>query len=99
MCICRVLQYTTGYKCYLPPTRKVIITKDVTFDENRVYYQCNTEFKGEREITSGETLTPLPFLNTSEERDRDLNLKKIKWILSKILCEEKQTATNTPLGQ
>ena len=32
-----------GYKCYHPLTRRVIISKDIVFDENRFYYQPNTE--------------------------------------------------------
>ena len=47
----------------------MIIIEDVTFDEKQVYYQSNTKFKGEQESTKGEISTPLPFLNTSIERE------------------------------
>ena len=58
-----------GYKCYYPPTRKIVITKDVTFDENRFYYQSNTELQEEQEVIRREIRTPLPLLSPNEEKD------------------------------
>ena len=58
-----------GYKCYHPQSEKVLITKYVTFDENRFYYQSNTELQEEQEDIRREIPTPLPFLSTSEEKE------------------------------
>ena len=52
-----------GYKCYHPLTRRVIISKDIVFDENRFYYQPNTEVNKEQDSVNREILTPLPPLD------------------------------------
>ena len=55
-----------GYKCYHPLTRRVIISKDIVFDENRFYYQPNTEVNNEQDSMNREIPTPLPSLDISE---------------------------------
>ena len=55
-----------GYKCYHPLTRRVIISKDIVFDENRFYYQPNTEVNNEQDSINREIPTPLPSLDIYE---------------------------------
>ena len=59
-----------GYKCYYLPTTKIVVTKDVTFGENRFYYQSNTELQEEQEVIRREIPTPLPLLSPNEEKER-----------------------------
>ena len=42
----------------------------VTFDENRFYYQSNTELQEEQEVIRREIRTPLPLVSPNEEKDR-----------------------------
>ena len=57
-----------GYKCYHPLTRRVIISKDIVFDENRFYYQPNTEVNKEQDSINREIPTPLPSLDIYERK-------------------------------
>ena len=38
MCICRLL---VGYKCYFPTGKRIIVSKDVTFNERNMFYRQN----------------------------------------------------------
>ena len=55
-----------GYKCYHPLTRRVIISKDIVFDENHFYYQPSTEVNKEQDSINREFPTPLPSLDIYE---------------------------------
>ena len=62
----RYSQTQKGYKLYHPITRKVLITKDVTFDEKNFFYRCNniseSKVAREQEVMS----IPLPLFLTIE---------------------------------
>ena len=55
-----------GYKCYHPPTRKLYVSADVTFVENKTYF--STHLQGELSILEDEesTIPPLEIIPSSE---------------------------------
>ena len=61
-----------GYKCYYPLTRKVIIAKDIVFNEQCFYYQTNSEPNRERDGIKGKFHTPRPFLSMRDQQETQL---------------------------
>ena len=79
-----------GYKCFHPLTRRVMMAKDIVFDENCFYYQSNIVPKGEQEIIKREILTPLPFLDIRDKQD----IQPSQEIQKGTVNSDSQTATN-----
>ena len=61
-----------GDKCYHPLTKRVIIAKDIVFNEQCFYYQTNIEPNKERDGIEGEFHTPLPFPSMQDQQETQL---------------------------
>ena len=67
MLFCGVLIYSKGYKCYHPPTKKLYVSVDVAFVENKSYFST-PYLEGELSILEDEesTIPPLEIIPSSE---------------------------------
>jgi hypothetical protein len=68
--------YQKGYRCYYPPTQRMIVTLDVLFHKDSMYFSCEPELQGKYK----EEVQTLDYdVHISEERN-SLNLITRMWV-------------------
>ncbi len=68
--------YQKGYRCYYPPTQRMIVTLDVLFHKDSMYFSCEPELQGKYK----EEVQTLDYdIHISEERN-SLNLITRMWV-------------------
>ena len=79
-----------GYKCYQPPTRKLYVSVNVTFVENKPYFST-PYLQGELSVLEDEesTIPPLEIIPLFE--DEELAIPPLEIILSSESFKSKET--------